>query len=109
MGVKKFPLAAAWTSGYAIAKNADLLIHDSQYAASEYRHRVGWGHSSLQQAFEFGKLCRVKNFVPFHHDPGHSDDELDRITQEALREVKPSFTVLPGVEGLVFEPGKSSV
>lgn len=103
LGVKKFPIDPAWTSGYALAENADLLIHDSQYSAAEYEQHVGWGHSSLQQTLEFGKLCRVKNLVPFHHDPSHSDDQLDRITQDAVRDVKPSFTVTPGMEGQTFE------
>lgn len=107
LGVRRFPLAGEWTSGYAIAAGADLLIHDAQYDVSEYPNRIGWGHSSLPQALEFGKLCRVKNFVPFHHDPGHSDDQLDRLTQEALRTVNPSFSVLPGVEGMVFVANSS--
>jgi len=103
LGTKTFPLAAEWTSGYSLAENADLLLHDSQYSAAEYPHRVGWGHSSLHQALEFAKFCRVKNFVPFHHDPAHSDDELDRMTQDAVRDVQPSFIVTPGMEGKTFE------
>lgn len=103
LGAKKFPLAAAWTSGYAIAENADLLIHDAQFSAAEYPHRIGWGHSSLHQSLEFAKLARVKNFVPFHHDPSHSDDTLDRMSEDAIRDIAPAFTVTPGMEGKTFE------
>ena len=109
LGAKKFPGDAAWTSGYAIAENADWLIHDSQYDPAEYREHVGWGHSSLHQALVFGELCRVKNFVPFHHDPSHSDKTLDRIIAEAVRDAQPRFAVIPGIEGVTLEPGKSSI
>ena len=108
LGAKKFPLDPEWTSGYTLSADADLLIHDAQYSAAEYPNRIGWGHSSLHQALAFGKLCRVKNLIPFHHDPSHSDDELDRFTQEAVADLKPRFNVIHGVEGVVFEPGKSS-
>jgi hypothetical protein len=41
--------------------------------------------------------------VPFHHDPAHSDREIDRIMAEATAALHPSFTVTPGTEGAVFE------
>jgi hypothetical protein len=40
--------------------------------------------------------------VPFHHDPTHSDDQLDQMILEAMREVAPSFNVTPGQEGTVI-------
>ena len=34
-----------WTSGYDLARGADVLIHDAQYTDEEYPAHVGWGHS----------------------------------------------------------------
>ena len=103
LGVCVFPgLPRAWTSGGVLAENADLLIHDSQYSAHEYPGHVGWGHSSLRHVLNFGTLVEAKHLVPFHHDPGHSDADLDRLMAEAIEDAKPAYRVTPGREGLTF-------
>jgi phosphoribosyl 1,2-cyclic phosphodiesterase len=103
LGSRQFPTKAEWTSGYALAEGADLLIHDAQYDDEKYAQRVGYGHSSIAQALLFGRLAQVARLVPFHHDPDHTDDELDRLMDQAINKVSPSFPVLPGQEGAVFE------
>ena len=104
LGVRAFPsLPRAWTSGAVLAEDADLLIHDSQYTTHEYPVRVGWGHSSLRHMFDFGTLVDVKHLVPFHHDPEHSDLDLDRLMSEATDEAKPGYRVTPGREGMTFQ------
>ena len=82
---------------------ADLLIHDAMYTAAEYSRHVGWGHSSLEQTLAFAALAGVRHLVPFHHDPGHSDVDIDRLMAEALALAKPAFRVSPGFEGSTFE------
>ena len=57
------------------------------------------GHSSIPQAFAFAQLAEVKQFMPFHHDPGHTDDDLDRLLNDATASFQPSFQVSPGMEG----------
>ena len=103
LGAPVFPRSPEWTSGYALAKRADLLIHDTQYTPEEYRNRIGFGHSNMVQAFEFAELANVKHFVPFHHDPTHSDDQLDAMITDAVREVAPGFEVTPGLEGTILD------
>ena len=103
LGTVKFPsLPRAWTSGGGIAAEADLLIHDSQYRADEYPAHVGWGHSSLDQTLDFAALSGVKHLVSFHHDPGHTDAEIDRLVEEAMALARPAFRVTPGLEGATF-------
>ena len=103
LGSISFPsLSREWTSGASLAVDADLLIHDSQYSSIEYPSHIGWGHSSLTQALNFGSLCAVKKFVSFHHDPNHTDIALDLLTSEAIAEARPSFEVIGGLEGSVF-------
>jgi ribonuclease BN (tRNA processing enzyme) len=103
LGTRHFPLRADWVSGYALAQGADLLIHDAQYTPEEYAERVGWGHSSIYDTVKFAELARVKQLVPFHHDPSHSDRDLDRIFAEVMEQTKPSFPVVPGMEGATFK------
>jgi len=86
-----------------LAAEADLLIHDSQYSAQEYAGHVGWGHSSLGQTLDFAKLSDVKHLVPFHHDPNHTDSDLDRLMAEAIAHARPTYRVTPGLEGATFE------
>jgi hypothetical protein len=96
-----------WTSGYSVAVGVDLLIHDAQYTIDEYVDRIGWGHSSLQHALEFAALAGVKEFMPFHYDPTHSDADLDRLIAEAVAMAKPAFQVTPATEGATFELGST--
>jgi phosphoribosyl 1,2-cyclic phosphodiesterase len=104
LGLLTFPqLPRAWTSGAELAADVDLLIHDSQYSNTEYPGHCGWGHSSLRQTLAFGSLVEVKHLVTFHHDPGHTDEDLDRMTAEALDEAKPAYRVSPGIEGTMIE------
>jgi phosphoribosyl 1,2-cyclic phosphodiesterase len=103
LGGRTFPDDKSWTSGYALAEGTDLLIHDTQYTEEEYAARVGFGHSSIEHAFKFAKLSEVKHFVPFHHDPTHNDDQLDRIFAATLRNLQPSYLVTPSREGLTLE------
>ena len=86
-----------------LAADADLLIHDSQYSAAEYGCHCGWGHSSLNQTLDFGTLAGVKHLVPFHHDPEHTDTDLDQLMMEAVETTKPAYLVTPGVEGTTYK------
>jgi ribonuclease BN (tRNA processing enzyme) len=99
LGERSFPTAPEWTSGYQLAEGVDLLIHDAQYTSEEYSQRIGYGHSSISQTFQFARLAGVKHLVPFHHDPSHGDDQLDALFDEALDRLKPDFAVTPGIEG----------
>lgn len=104
LGSDDFTVGREWISGYALAEGAGLLIHDAQYTSDEYDSRVGWGHSSIAQAFQFAALVGTKHLVPFHHDPTHSDDELDQLFDEQIRSMRPDYKVTPGAEGMIFVP-----
>lgn len=100
----RFPsLPREWTSGAMLAAGADLLIHDGQYTAAEYHRHCGWGHSSLNHTLDFGMLSEVKQIVPFHHDPDHTDADLDRMIAQAIDETKPDYQVTSGIEGTAFD------
>jgi phosphoribosyl 1,2-cyclic phosphodiesterase len=99
LGAAKFLEDRGWISGMGIAQAVDMLIHDSQYTDDEYLSRVGWGHSSMTQAMEFARIAEAGTFVPFHHDPAHKDDDLDRMYRSAIGELKPRFPVTPAKEG----------
>jgi phosphoribosyl 1,2-cyclic phosphodiesterase len=72
-----------WVSGAEVAADADLLLHDAQYFAEEYRERVGWGHSSVDDAVAFTEVVGARRLVLFHHEPRHDDDALERLEERA--------------------------
>jgi phosphoribosyl 1,2-cyclic phosphodiesterase len=71
-----------WLSGYTLAHEADVLIHDAQYTDDEYPEHSGWGHSAISHTVEFANRCEVGRTVFFHHDPSHSDAQLDRVLDD---------------------------
>lgn len=87
-----------------LSRNADVLIYDSTYTDEEYHNpktpRIGWGHSTWQEAVKVAKAANVKTLVIYHHDPAHNDDFLDRVGEEV-------FEKFPGAimarEGLVLQ------
>jgi phosphoribosyl 1,2-cyclic phosphodiesterase len=94
-----------WISGYDIAVNADLLIHDAQYTDEEYERCVGWGHSTYRQAFEFAAQVGARRIVTFHHDPSHDDEMLDQLFDHAVTAFKCPCDASAGREGATFELG----
>jgi phosphoribosyl 1,2-cyclic phosphodiesterase len=103
LGVRAFPAKPEWTSGFDLAADADLLIHDAQYTTEEYQQRIGWGHSAMRDALAFATLSGARRFVSFHHDPTHDDVMLDRIDAAARAAGDVSFALIAGTEGATFE------
>jgi len=85
LGAPLDSLEPEWISGFDLARETDLLIHDCQYTDEEYPEHVGWGHSRLSDTLLFARRVEARRLLLFHHDPLHSDDFLDRF-HEAARE-----------------------
>ncbi len=70
-----------------LAQNADVMIYDCTYTDAEYNSetssKVGWGHSTWQEAVKLAKAANVKKLIVFHHDPLHDDDFMDEIGRKA--------------------------
>ncbi|MGL5722510.1 MAG: MBL fold metallo-hydrolase [Brevinema sp.] len=66
-----------------ISRGADLMIHDAQYTEKEIPTRIGWGHSTFNQAIAVAKQAKVKTIGFTHHDPDRTDDALHAIEREA--------------------------
>jgi phosphoribosyl 1,2-cyclic phosphodiesterase len=88
-----------------LARGADLLIQDAQYTPAEYIQRVGWGHSTYLDALRIAQQAGVKRLALFHHDPSHSDAEVDRIVARCRAWIKRrglSLTCFGAAEGMQF-------
>ena len=69
----------------AFARNADLLIHDSEFTSEEYARTRGWGHSTYDDALRLATEARVRTFALFHHNQERVDADLDRIVEACRR------------------------
>ena len=87
LGADLAHVAPEWISGHALALGADVLVHDCQYTESEYQDHVGWGHSSTAHVATFAEKAKVDRLMLFHHDPLHSDDDLDAMA-DRVRELR---------------------
>jgi phosphoribosyl 1,2-cyclic phosphodiesterase len=79
LGAPLSQLEDDWISGFGLARGASTLIHDCQYTDAEYPNHLGWGHSPIADALEFGHRVEAEKLILFHHDPLHSDDFLDGL------------------------------
>jgi phosphoribosyl 1,2-cyclic phosphodiesterase len=73
-----------WISGFALARDVDLLIHDCQYSNEEYRTRQGWGHSTTEQVAHFADRSGADRLLLFHHDPMHADEMLETMLDDVI-------------------------
>ncbi|MDF1561722.1 MAG: MBL fold metallo-hydrolase [Deltaproteobacteria bacterium] len=64
------------------ARGADLLIMDSQYTDEEYPFKVGWGHPRASTAVDAALGAGVKRLALYHHDPMHTDSEVENIVED---------------------------
>ncbi len=62
---------------------ADLLIHDAMYTPEEIKTHAGWGHSTYAEAVELAKESGAKRLALFHHEPEHTDDQMDKVAEHA--------------------------
>ncbi len=95
------------TNVLKLVRNTDVMIYDATYTDEEYyseaSSKVGWGHSTWQEAIKLAKAANVKKLVIFHHDPLHNDDFLDRVGDEAAQQFRNTIMAREGLSIAVAE------
>lgn len=92
----------------ALARNADLLIYDTQFSKEEYRQRPHWGHSHPDDAIQIARDANVKTLCLFHHAPLRSDDDNDKILAQyrgVVAAQNDKFDLVSAYEGLEIALG----
>ena len=84
----------------ALAKDADVLIHDAQYVIGDFKK--GWGHSTAEAAVDVAQRAGAKKLILYHHDPDRTDDALDKIGVDTRRlaKQKGAIEVMVAYEGM---------
>ena len=71
-----------------VLEGVDALVLDAQYTPDEYDGKVGppkkgWGHSTMIEAARIAKATDAHRLFLFHHDPAHTDDQVEAMAEEA--------------------------
>jgi phosphoribosyl 1,2-cyclic phosphodiesterase len=66
-----------------LIEGADLVVYDSTYTDDEFTSKIGWGHSTWQEAVRLCRQAQVKQLALFHHDPSHEDAFMAQVERDA--------------------------
>jgi phosphoribosyl 1,2-cyclic phosphodiesterase len=90
-----------------LCDGADLVIHDAQYTKAEFAEKYFWGHCTVEYAVFVAQEAGAKRLALFHHDPAHSDDEVDELLRQARAAAEPTSVeeVVAAYEGLTLSFG----
>lgn len=65
-----------------LTSGADVLILDGTYADAAYAEPSGCGVKPWHMGIEVARASQVKHLILFHHNPCHSDDQLDQLEHQ---------------------------
>jgi phosphoribosyl 1,2-cyclic phosphodiesterase len=80
-----------------LIQGADLVIYDCTYTDDEFTSKIGWGHSTWQEAIRLCRSADVKGLAIFHHDPSHEDPAMAAIEAEAKAVWENAFVAREGM------------
>lgn len=78
----------------AFIQNSDILIHDAQYLPKDMPLKIDWGHSLVEDVLTLAHKANIKTIYLFHHDPDHTDKDLDQIIDDAKAYLKNTNTTV---------------
>ena len=81
----------------ALARDADLLMHDSQHTAAELPRLAFLGHSAIEYVVGLAQRAGVKMVALYHHDPWRTDDEIDELAAKQASAPMPVFAAFDGL------------
>ncbi|MGH6944343.1 MAG: MBL fold metallo-hydrolase [Geminicoccaceae bacterium] len=84
-----------------LIRGSQIVIYDATYTDAEYPSFRGWGHSTWNEGVRLCDAAGAERLIAFHHDPDHTDADLDRIAEQ-LERTRPGSLVAK--EGLVLKP-----
>jgi len=78
------------------AQGSDLFIYDTTYTDMEYNgndgpSRIGWGHSTWEEAVKLARESGAKKLLLWHHDPTHTDafvSKMEALSRKVFKETR---------------------
>jgi len=91
------PLAAT----VALARGADVLLHDATWSPSDNGPAGLWGGARTTAAIAVAEQAEVRRLVLTHHAPQHDDAAIDALVRDARAHTR--LPVEAAIEGEVLE------
>jgi ribonuclease BN (tRNA processing enzyme) len=92
---------ADFEPGAKLARGADVLLHDAQFARSERAIATAYGHATVDDAVELAERAGVARLVLIHHAPSRTDQAAVNLSSAAAETASMPLTL--GREGTEFE------
>ena len=93
--------AADFEPGAKLARGADVLLHDAQFARSERAIANAYGHATVDDAVELAERAGAARLVLIHHAPSRTDQAAVSLSSAAAETASMPLTL--GREGTEFE------
>lgn len=87
--------------GAKLARGADVLLHDAQFARSERTIANAYGHATVDDAVELAERAGVERLVLIHHAPSRTDQAAVNLSAAAAQAAPVPLSL--GREGTAFE------
>lgn len=94
-----YPDGSPAAEALELARDADLVIHDSTFGPEDWRGHEKWGHASWEHALAVAERAGAKKLALFHHAPDRTDDEVDRFVALARDAAPKGLAVVGAMEG----------
>jgi phosphoribosyl 1,2-cyclic phosphodiesterase len=75
-----------------------LLVLDGQFTRRQYPQFMGWGHSTWEDNVDIARETRARLLVVTHHAPQNTDQRLEMIESELIRELPDAKLGRDGME-----------
>ncbi|HXQ29707.1 MAG TPA: MBL fold metallo-hydrolase [Gemmatimonadales bacterium] len=80
---------ASWRAEFVtFLQDVEVLIHDAMYTPAELEGHRGWGHSTFEEALSLAADAHAERLVLFHHEPEHSDTDIDALLAKARQQAR---------------------
>ncbi len=78
-------------------QGTDCLVYDAMYTDEQHKEKIGWGHSTWQEAVYLAKNSDVKQLVVYHHNHAHTDAEMQKIEAQVQKSFKQGLVAKQGM------------
>lgn len=89
---------ALTTQFIEFCQNTDLLIYDATFTDEEFALHPDWGHSTWHAATVLAQAAGVKKLALFHHNPAHTDQQMQQILNQAVEVFPETLLSYDGLE-----------
>lgn len=78
-------------------QGSDCLIYDAMYTSEQHKEKIGWGHSTWQEAVYIAQNADVKQLVIYHHNHAHTDHMMREIENQVQKICKRGLVAKQGM------------